>query len=546
MTAKTDIKKTSAIKEKPVLHNLLFLFVLPVLTGILLALSALPSKTWYLGFVAFIPVLVASGFALKFKNPLPVFALQLTIALFVFYLWVGSWVLKTANPGFLIGLLMVLPFVILVTPFILFKKRGSKYAPVYFITAWLSAEFIQEYFQLGSPFYNLGHNPAVNPQVIQWYEFTGAAGGTLWILTVNFLIFALGKSLPGDRKLWVRKTIVLAATLIIPVIISILIFKSYNEKGESCEVLIIHPCTDNNDVKYRVNIYELMDIYLGVMLPQLTPQTEYVVLPETAITNAGWVTDFNRNLVFQHFNEKTAAYPNLKLITGAITYKAISNVEKIKGYNEMPGIRHSEKYNVWYYTYNTALQIAKNIPVQMRVKEALVPYQEYAPYPRILPRLAPVGIDFQFTPAKNKSQVFTSGNNIKTAAMICYEVVFGNKFRKAVREGAQAFFVMLNEGWYTGSPKVKQQFLQLSAVRAIENRRYVAHSSNMGISALLNQRGEIVARQVNKQPGFIKHEIKTNKNKTVAAALGNYLGIMCCLTIILLPATEYYSEITNK
>ena len=166
---------------------------LPVLTGALFGFSALPSQYWYLNFIAFIPLLIAAEKALAFKKPLLVFSIQLFIALAVFYLWAGRWVLQTANMGFLLGLLIVVPFVVLVSPYSLLKKRGSKFAPVYFVAAWLAAEMIQSYFQLSTPFYNLGHSIAKNPKLIQWYEYTGAAGGSLWVLAVNLSLYSLGK-----------------------------------------------------------------------------------------------------------------------------------------------------------------------------------------------------------------------------------------------------------------------------------------------------------------------------------------------------------------
>jgi apolipoprotein N-acyltransferase len=329
-------------------------------------------------------------------------------------------------------------------------------------------------------------------------------------------------------------------------LLSLLIFYTYREKGTPVEVLIIHPSTDNKDVKYQKNIYELMDIYLEIMKPHLTENTEYVVLPETAITNAGWMKDLNNNLVFDHFNEQTVEYPNLKLVSGAIVYEAIPDVEKIKGYRRMPGIRYSEKYQTWYYTYNSAVQLEKGAPVQMRVKEGLVPYQEYAPYPRILPRLAPVGIDFQFSSREPNRQVFTAQNRKKTAALICYELVFDRMFFKAVREGAEAFFVLLNEGWYLDAKHVPEQFLQLSEIRAIENRRCVAHASNMGISAFIDQRGNVTDKNESERPGYLKHEIKLNKKLTFAALMGDFIGKVAFLATILLIAREIILKIVNK
>lgn len=510
-------------------NNILYLLVSPVLTGILLGVSAIPSKVWFLGFIAFIPLLVASDWTIARKRSFVLFTLQLFIALVIFYFYVYLWVLQTANLGFILGFLIVLPYLIFISPYILLKKRGSRYSSVYFIAAWLTSELAQSYYQLGSPFFTLGNNLGASPKLIQWYEITGAAGGTLWILVVNFVLFYLAKAIIDNSKRMRVLSLQALGILLLPMAISFIMFHTYREKGETCEVLIIHPSTDNKDVKYRVNIYELMDIYLDIMLPQLTENTEYVVLPETAITNAGWVEDLNNNLVIDHFRERTKEYPNFKLVTGAILYEEIPNVRQIKGYERIPGIRYSEKYEKWYYTYNAALHIENKPPVQMRVKEGLVPYQEFAPYPRLMPRLTPVGIDFQFSKRKPNQSVFSDRDNKKTAAFICYELVYGNKFTRVSRKGAKAFFVLLNEGWYD-NPKVPKQFIQLTVIRAIENRRDVAHSSNMGISAFINQKGELIAKNESRAPGFLKHTINTNHKSTIYSTLGNYLGNLGLVT----------------
>jgi apolipoprotein N-acyltransferase len=526
----TEVWKGEA-KMGKIKINKALLFILPFITGILLGLSALPSNLYFLNFIAFIPLLIAAAETSKRKKPLLLFAGQLLIMLVVFYLWVGHWVLQTANLGFLIGFVILIPFLLLLSPYILLLKSGNKFAYLYFISAWLAVEMIQSLSPIGLPFYNLGHSLATNPKIIQWYEYTGSAGGTIWVLATNFLIYSLGKNIMKNRQKLATQIAFVIGVFFVPLITSILIFNNYKEKGISEEVLVIHPSTDNHDVKYRINIYELMDIYLGIMQPQLTDKTEYVVLPETAITNAGWIQEYNRNLVFQHFRENTTGYPNLKLITGAVTYEAIPDVEKIKNYKKIPGIRYSEKYETWYYTYNAALQIGQKQATQIRVKEGLVPYQEFAPYPTILPYISPVGIDFQFSKRENNREVFVSENGRKTTAMICYEVVSGNLFFNAARKGAEAFFVLLNEGWYN-DPKVPGQFLQLSVIRAIENRRSIAHSSNMGISAIINQRGDLVASTNSKQPAFLYKEMAMNKNRTVFTTLGNYIGIAAMATMI--------------
>jgi len=509
------------------------LFILPIITGILLGLSALPSNLYFINFIAFIPLLVASDRTLTCKRPILIFAIQLLITLIVFYFWVYLWVLKTANLGFLIGFIIVLPFVLLIHPFILLKKRNNKFAPVYFISSWLTVELLQSYFQLGSPFYNLGHNLGSNPQLIQWYEYTGAAGGTLWILCVNFAIYYLGKTLIKDRKYFIRRSIFTLCMVFIPITISIIIYHNYKEKGSSSEVLIIHPNTDCYNIKYKTDIYDLMNLYLDIMLPQLTDKTSYVILPETAIPNGGWVHQLNTNLIFDRFHLKTQQYPKLKLITGAVTYEAIKNPEKIRHFDKMPNIKYSKKFGVWYYAYNTALQVENGQSVKLRTKQELVPFQEYAPFPIFLPHINPVGIDFKFSTRTENENIFVSSENEKVAALICYESVYGKLYSKYAREGAEAFFELLNEGWYNDT-KVSRQFICISTVRAIETRRDIAHSSNMGISCAINQKGDIAQSYEEKRAGFIKTNIHFNKHITLYSRLDDYIGFISSIIMIFL------------
>ena len=163
----------------------------------------------------------------------------------------------------------------------------------------------------------------------------------------------------------------------------------------------------------------------------MNPETDYVVLPETALTNTGWVEDYGRNLVFQHWFEKTSPYPNVKLISGAVAYESISDVTKIPHYEKIPGIRFSEKYQRWYRTYNAAIQLERGQMPQIRAKEGLVPFQEYAPYPHLLPRIAPVGIFFHFSPYSTFYTLKIIFNPFSHILLFCqshYGIIFNFSF----------------------------------------------------------------------------------------------------------------------
>ena len=120
---------------------------------------------------------------------------------------------------------------------------------------------------------------------------------------------------------------------------------------------------------------------------------------------------------------------------------------------------------------------------------------------------------------------------MKTTAFICYEVAFNKMFFDSVKKGAQAFFILSNEGWYENS-FIAQQSLQHSIIRAVENRRSITHASNSGISAFINQRGDVLAMTDSKQADFLRHEINLNRKVTLAARLGNYIEILALLTTV--------------
>ena len=79
---------------------------------------------------------------------------------------------------------------------------------------------------------------------------------------------------------------------------------------------------------------------------------------------------------------------------------------------------------------------------------------------------------------------------LRVAPVICYESVYGDFVGEYVANGATLIGIITNDGWWSDSPG-HSQHLQYATLRAIETRRDVARSANTGISAFINQKGEI-------------------------------------------------------
>ena len=58
-----------------------------------------------------------------------------------------------------------------------------------FLLIWLGYEYFHNIWDLAWPWFNLGNALVTAPELIQWVEFTGVRGGSLWIILTNFAIF---------------------------------------------------------------------------------------------------------------------------------------------------------------------------------------------------------------------------------------------------------------------------------------------------------------------------------------------------------------------
>jgi apolipoprotein N-acyltransferase len=94
---------------------------------------------------------------------------------------------------------------------------------------WIAYEYLHQTWELAFPWITLGNGFASTHQLVQWYEYTGVYGGTLWIWVCNILLFLFllqRKQAPvGARRiLWTLGLIVL-----IPMGISLLRYTNYEE-----------------------------------------------------------------------------------------------------------------------------------------------------------------------------------------------------------------------------------------------------------------------------------------------------------------------------
>ena len=138
-----------------------------------------------------------------------------------------------------------------------------------------------------------------------------------------------------------------------------------------------------------------------------------------------------------------------------------------------------------------------------------------------------------------------STNPYITAPIICYESIYGEYVTEYVKRGANILTIVTNDGWWGNTPGHKQH-LQYARLRAIETRRYVARSANTGISAVIDERGNILSTQPWDKAACIKYNIPVLTGETFYVRFGDYLFKAAALIAALLLAWNLFLYGKNK
>ncbi len=121
-------------------------------------------------------------------------------------------------------------------------------------------------------------------------------------------------------------------------------------------------------------------------------------------------------------------------------------------------------------------------------KEHLVPFGEYMPFASILPLQKLVSGVGDFIPGQNTRPLQNDG--LALGVLICYEAIFADLAQARVAQGANLLVNISNDAWF-GATSAPHQHLQLTALRAIEQGRYIVRSTNTGLSAFIDPLGRI-------------------------------------------------------
>ncbi|MGL5888532.1 MAG: apolipoprotein N-acyltransferase, partial [Bacteroidia bacterium] len=228
------------------------LLLLSLLSAALLSAAWPPWGFSPLLFVAFLPLLlvqhIVSGDNRLRAKHLFVYAV---LAFAVWNIITTWWIFHASFIGVIMAVLV--NTLLMSLTFLVFHKikrnLPERLGNFVLIPVWISFEYLHMGWDLSWPWLTLGNAFAENYKLIQWYEYTGVFGGSLWVLLINVLLFELyvhrNTLLRPVRKKIIHATAV-ALLILVPIIFSLVLLLQFstitNFKG--IDVVVIQPNVD--------------------------------------------------------------------------------------------------------------------------------------------------------------------------------------------------------------------------------------------------------------------------------------------------------------
>lgn len=541
-------------KQKRLVALLLLAF------AVLLSIPWLVPHTGALALVALVPLLcaerLASGLGIRR------FFWWYYSAFVVFNFATTWWVCKaTVGGGIFASLANALFMSLIFGAFRLSKKRFSGVLPYIFLAVlWIAWErFYMVHAQISWPWLTLGNAFGTSTHLIQWYEWTGLLGGSLWVWASNLGFFGLMVALSdGSWQKWNRKARIAAAaglTLVVagPVVTSEIIYHTYEEKADAgtLDVLMAQsnfdPWQKLRAVPQREQNAQVVDLFTKELASrQVDPypsEMTLLVLPET-FTGDIWTPVEVLSPTWRTFQGLTRDNPNTNILFGASVHESFRSAAP-------PGILARKlDGGGWYYSYNSAYITDCNDRSDRINKSKLVVGTELTPFPRIfvplddwlskmlgangglMGRCVPQGYAKNLL-AKEYDEYGYVTRTIPIGVPICYESIYSDWCRGYVGEGATLISVITNDGWWGDTPGYRQHF-SYSRLRAIELRRDIARCANTGISAFIDQKGDVLQQSRWWEPDLLHGRVNLTGNKTFFASHGDIVGRLCTFVFVLM------------
>jgi apolipoprotein N-acyltransferase len=506
--------------------------VLALSTGILFGCSFPPIPLGSLACISLVPLLLLIERLHTLRRQFLYSYLSFFVASCIALYWVGGF--THAKDPFLMlagGLVLVWePFffsVIVLSYLVVRKSFGLNAGLVALPFIWITFEWLYALGEFAFPWLTLGNTQTYELGRIQFAEFTGVYGISLWLLIINLLFFILLMNVMREKermslKVNLLTTAAIAVVYLLPSLYGLTIDEKRFSSSEniSLKVGIVQPNIDPwgkwEGASTLAGREKQVQQFLEMTGRQKEAGVQLSVWPETAVL-------FDLPMMRDECEKVKRVLDSLgtSLVSGYIDYKYYGAGKAPVTSSVIRGT------NVHYDSYNSILYLEpKNERVQSYGKMRLVPFAERIPYAESIPFLIEplrwgVGIS-NWGIGKDSTVFEDSIHHTKFLAMVCYESIFPEFVSSFVKRGAEFMVFITNDSWW-GNTSGARQHCQFAVLRAIENRRWVVRCANGGISCFIDPYGRIYDKTQMYTEASITRMIEPRTEQTFYTEHGDWL-----------------------
>ncbi len=511
--------------------------LLAIVSAILLILAFPDFEFWFLAWFALIPLFIA--IEREKKSFTKSFLLGWLFGIVFFFgtcWWLTFAPITYAKIPALLAYFLLLcatiatgfPLAIFGGIFSLFLKRFGHWGILSAPFLWTALEFLR-LWTTGNNWNAIGYSQAFNENLIQAASIGGVSLISFAITLFNAYIalsivriFIQRKTFKNriDWTLLVLIFFILSLITIIPDLLT----KNQNRQNEiTSQIISIQPnvpMSGLNRAKWgslRQRQIDLAENALSELKSQ-KPITKNqspitVILPESPMN-----FQYDEDAEFQSFINRFAQRNNVSVLFNSAE----------------PDKRREFSY------FNSAVMInEKGEKVAQYDKVYLLPFGEKVPLPESIEWIIPTMVG-RFSSGEEYDLL--PFGDAKAGVMICFESHFPSLSREYVRNGADVLVEMTNDG-YLGNTPVLRQHLASAVFRAVETNRPVLRVTNVGITAYINERGEVLdAADVYTEATRAWSVSKSDGKQTIYTKYGEWFAWICSFVSLALLFLCFWSR----
>ncbi len=369
-------------------------------------------------------------------------------------------------------------------------KESAVRRLILFPAVWILGDWLRGWLLTGFPWLYLGTAHTDGP-LAGLAPLTGVHGVTFWVTVTGVAAYAAGWLFLRQR--WAMAGLVLALTFV--PWIAAPAMNRVDWTGISEQPITFAAMQGNIPQQVKWDPDFLRDqIVTYLTLTENHWDTDLILWPETAIP----ITQDQAGKIIEHIDGKLGE--NSTLITGIPWYGFSDRIED--------------------FTYHNSIMAIGN-GGGMYHKQKLVPFGEYVPLQGLLRGL----IGFfdlpmsSFSPGPGR-QGPLKVNGIDVMPFICYEVAYPD-FVAFNSRAAGLLLTISNDGWF-GDSIGPLQHLQIARMRALETGRYMLRGTNNGVTAIINEKGQITGRIPQFERATLTGEVFTATGSTPYMRTGSW------------------------